>query len=239
MQDVVALVVAAALLASSGCGSRNHESDMTEQRRDMVREQIQARGIHDPRVLDAMGDVKRHLFVPNTSVEDAYEDFPLPIGEGQTISQPYIVALMTELLDLKAEDRVLEIGTGSGYQAAVLSRLVADVYSIEIVKSLSDLARGRLEEQGYDNVHLRVGDGYNGWPEAAPFNGIIVTAAPPEIPPKLLDQLVDGGRMVVPVGTNYQELMLIEKKNGEIEKRVITAVRFVPMVKGKTETKSP
>lgn len=212
---------------------------MTEQRRDMVREQIQARGIRDPRVLDAMRDVKRHLFVPDASAEDAYEDFPLPIGEGQTISQPYIVALMTELLELKAEDRVLEIGTGSGYQSAVLSRLAAEVYSIEIVKSLSDRARELLEQQGYPNVHLRVGDGYNGWPEEAPFNDIIVTAAPPEIPRNLLDQLIDGGRMVVPVGTNYQELMLIEKKKGEIKKRVITAVRFVPMVKGKTGTKSP
>jgi protein-L-isoaspartate(D-aspartate) O-methyltransferase len=212
---------------------------MTEQRRDMVREQIQARGIHDARVLDAMRDVKRHLFVPDASAEDAYEDFPLPIGQGQTISQPYIVALMTELLELKAGDRVLEIGTGSGYQSAVLSRLVADVYSIEIVKSLGERARELLEEQGCVNVHLRVGDGYNGWPEEAPFNSIIVTAAPPEIPPRLLDQLIDGGRMVVPVGTNYQELMLIEKKSGEITKRVITAVRFVPMVKGKTGTKSP
>jgi protein-L-isoaspartate(D-aspartate) O-methyltransferase len=239
-RDVAALVIAAALATSAGCGSRSHESgDMTEQRKDMVREQIQARGIDNPRVLEAMRDVKRHLFVPGAAVEDAYEDFPLPIGEGQTISQPYIVALMTELLDPQPHDRVLEIGTGSGYQAAVLSRLVADVYSIEIVKSLSDLARERLESQGYRNVHLRVGDGYKGWPEEAPFDAIIVTAAPPEIPPKLIEQLADGGHMVVPVGTNYQELMLIEKKNGELEKRVIAAVRFVPMVKPKGEPKAP
>lgn len=237
-REVAALVFAATLATTAGCGSRTEKNgDMTEQRKDMVREQILARGITDPRVLQAMRDVKRHLFVPNASADDAYEDFPLPIGEGQTISQPYIVALMTELIDPAPTDRVLEIGTGSGYQAAILSRLVADVYSMEIVKSLSDGARARLEEQGYRNVHLRVGDGYNGWPEEAPFDAIIVTAAPPEIPQKLIDQLADGGHMVVPVGTSYQELMLIEKKNGELTKRVITAVRFVPMVKGKQEKK--
>ena len=234
---MAALALAASLSTSGGCRDRSHESgDMTEQRHEMVRVQIQARGIHDPRVLDAMRDVKRHLFVPSESSEDAYEDFPLPIGEGQTISQPYIVALMTELLATKSTDQILEVGTGSGYQAAVLSRLVADVYSIEIVKTLSDVAARRLDLLGYDNVHLRVGDGYNGWAEHAPFDGIIVTAAPPEIPQKLIDQLADGGRMVVPVGTRYQELLLIEKNDGDIKKRVITAVRFVPMVKGKTDT---
>jgi protein-L-isoaspartate(D-aspartate) O-methyltransferase len=208
---------------------------MTESRDDMVRAQIQARGVNDPRVLEAMRTVERHRFVPVESSEDAYEDFPLPIGEGQTISQPYIVALMSELLDTRPADRVLEIGTGSGYQSAVLSRLVADVYSVEIVKALSERAGEELEQQGYDNVHLRVGDGHNGWPEYAPYDGIIVTAAPPEIPHKLIEQLADGGRMVVPVGTSYQELLLIEKKDGQIKKRVITAVRFVPMVKPKTK----
>jgi protein-L-isoaspartate(D-aspartate) O-methyltransferase len=207
---------------------------MIEERDEMVRAQIQARGIHDPRVLDVMRTVKRHLFVPGVSADEAYQDFPLPIGEGQTISQPYIVALMSELLDTKPADRVLEIGTGSGYQTAVLSQLVADVYSIEIVKALSERAAEELEQQGFDNVHLRVGDGYNGWPEYAPYDGIIVTAAPPDIPDKLIDQLAVGGRMVVPVGTNYQELLLIEKKDGELKKRVITGVRFVPMVKPKT-----
>jgi protein-L-isoaspartate(D-aspartate) O-methyltransferase len=206
---------------------------MTEERNEMVRAQIQARGIHDPRVLDVMRTVKRHLFVPGDSADEAYQDFPLPIGEGQTISQPYIVALMSELLDTKPTDRVLEIGTGSGYQTAVLSCLVADVYSIEIVKALSERAADELEKQGYVNVHLRVGDGYNGWPEYAPYDGIIVTAAPPDIPDQLTDQLAAGGRMVVPVGTNYQELLLIEKKDGELKKRVITGVRFVPMVKPK------
>jgi len=207
---------------------------MTEECNEMIRAQIQARGVHDARVLDAMRTVKRHLFVPTASVDEAYEDFPLPIGEGQTISQPYIVALMSELLDTRPTDRVLEVGTGSGYQTAVLSCLVADVYSIEIVKALSERAAAELEQQGYDNVHLRVGDGYNGWPEYAPYDGVIVTAAPPEIPHQLVDQLADGGRMVVPVGTSYQELLLIEKKDGQIQKRVITAVRFVPMVKPKT-----
>jgi protein-L-isoaspartate(D-aspartate) O-methyltransferase len=234
---MAALAVAASLATGAGCRDQSHEGDdMTEQRHEMVRAQIQARGIHDPRVLDAMREVKRHLFVPTESSQDAYEDFPLPIGEGQTISQPYIVALMTELLDTKPTDQILEVGTGSGYQAAVLSRLVADVYSIEIVKSLSDVAAKRLDLLGYDNVHLRVGDGYDGWPEHAPFDGIIVTAAPPDVPQKLIDQLADGGRMVVPVGTNYQELLLIEKNDGETSKRVITAVRFVPMVKGKRDT---
>lgn len=234
VRRMAALALAASLATGAGCRDESHESDdMTEQRHEMVRAQIQARGIQDPRVLDAMRDVKRHLFVPSESTEDAYEDFPLPIGEGQTISQPYIVALMTELLETKPTDHVLEVGTGSGYQAAVLSRLVADVYSIEIVKSLSDIAAKRLDLLGYDNVHLRVGDGYNGWAEHAPFDAIIVTAAPPEIPQTLIEQLADGGRMVVPVGTNYQELLLIEKEDGETSKRVITAVRFVPMVKGK------
>ncbi len=232
-----ALALAAAVATVPGCGHRPHQNgDMTEQRHEMVRAQIQARGIHDARVLDAMRDVKRHLFVPIESTEDAYEDYPLPIGEGQTISQPYIVALMTELLDTKPSDRVLEIGTGSGYQTAVLSRLVADVYSIEIVKALSERAAEHLEAQGFSNTHLRVGDGYNGWPEYAPFDGIIVTAAPPEIPQRLIDQLAEGGRMVVPVGTSYQELLLIEKKDGELKKRAITGVRFVPMVKAKGET---
>src|SRR5262249_23083454 len=215
VRHAAALVATLAMLATtSGCDRRSHhDADMTEERNEMVRAQIQARGIHDPRVLDAMRTVKRHLFVPSASADEAYEDFPLPIGEGQTISQPYIVALMTELLDTRRTDRVLEIGTGSGYQAAVLSRLVADVYSIEIVKAVGERAAEELEKQGYDNVLLRVGDGYNEWPDYAPFDGIIATAAPPEIPQKLIDQLADGGRMVVPVGTNYQELLLIEKRD--------------------------
>lgn len=235
---VAAIMLVSALAMPAGsCAQTGKNDDMTEERNEMVREQIQARGISDTRVLQALRDVKRHLFVPAESAEDAYEDYPLPIGEGQTISQPYIVALMTELLELKAEDRVLEIGTGSGYQSAILSRLAREVYSIEIVPSLGETARKRLDLLGYDNVQVRVGDGYQGWPEKAPFDTIIVTAAPPEIPQALVDQLAEGGRMVVPVGTNYQELMRLDKKDGRVTKRVITAVRFVPMVKGKEATK--
>jgi len=237
-REVATLLLMGALTMPVGCGAQTDKtSDMTEERNEMVREQIQARGITDARVLDAMREVKRHLFVPGESAHDAYEDHPLPIGEGQTISQPYIVALMSELLALKPEDRVLEIGTGSGYQAAILSKLASAVYTIEIVPSLGEAARKRLELLDYDNVQVRIGDGYKGWPDEAPFDAIIVTAAPPELPRALVDQLAEGGRMVVPVGTNYQELLFVEKKNGEISKRVVTAVRFVPMVKGKEETK--
>ncbi|HET6348080.1 MAG TPA: protein-L-isoaspartate(D-aspartate) O-methyltransferase [Candidatus Krumholzibacteria bacterium] len=236
----VAAIAFAALAMAAGCGKgADTNDDMTEQRNRMVREQVQARGISDPRVLQAMHDVKRHLFVSREYADDAYEDHPLPIGNDQTISQPYIVALMTELLAIKPTDRVLEIGTGSGYQAAVLSLLADSVYSMEIIPALGEAARQRLDLLGYENVHVRIGDGYKGWPEEAPFNGIIVTAAPPEIPQALLDQLADGGRMVVPVGTGYQELMLLEKKQGVISKRVITAVRFVPMVKGKETNPQP
>jgi len=210
---------------------------MDDQRERMIDRQIEHRGINDPRVLQALRDVKRHLFVPPDEITSAYEDHPLPIGHGQTISQPYIVALMTESIEPKASDRVLEIGTGSGYQAAVLSRLVKEVYSIEIVEDLGREAAQRLKNLGYDNVTVRVGDGYKGWPEKAPFDAIVVTAAPPEIPKALVEQLAEGGRMVVPVGTAFQELLLIEKKGGEITKRVITAVRFVPMVKGKEPDK--
>jgi protein-L-isoaspartate(D-aspartate) O-methyltransferase len=226
-----------ALLVVASLAGPPSEQDMDEQRERMVDRQIERRGIENPRVLDALRSVKRHLFVPPGEVTSAYEDHPLPIGHGQTISQPYIVALMTEVIEPQPDDRVLEVGTGSGYQAAVLSKLVKEVYSIEIVEELGKAAAQRLDLLGYDNVTVRVGDGYKGWPEKAPFDAIIVTAAPPEIPQALVDQLADGGRMVVPVGTAFQELMLIEKKKGEIKKRVITAVRFVPMVKGKEEKK--
>jgi len=198
----------------------------------MVDSQIERRGIKDARVLEALRKVERHRFVPEGAIDHAYDDTPLRIGHGQTISQPYIVALMTEVLALDADDRVLEIGTGSGYQAAVLSLLVADVYSIEIIEALGEEARERLHALGYDNVHVRVGDGYRGWPEHAPFDKIIVTAAPESIPPKLVEQLAEGGRMVLPVGGGYQELVLVEKRDGKISQRVVTAVRFVPMVHG-------
>jgi protein-L-isoaspartate(D-aspartate) O-methyltransferase len=211
--------------------------DMTEKREQMVTDQIERRGVTDARVLGALRAVKRHLFVPEAEREDAYEDHPLAIGHGQTISQPYIVALMTEAVQPEPTDRVLEIGTGSGYQAAVLSLLTKDVYTIEIVEPLGRDAERRLADLGYANVHVRIGDGYQGWPEHAPFDAIVVTAAPPEIPPALISQLAEGGRMVVPVGTAYQELLLLEKKNGKTSKRVITTVRFVPMVKGKPGAK--
>jgi protein-L-isoaspartate(D-aspartate) O-methyltransferase len=230
---VVGLGIATFACADSG----QERDDMTEKREQMVTEQIERRGVTDVRVLDALRAVKRHLFVPEAEREDAYEDHPLAIGHGQTISQPYIVALMTDAARVKTTDRVLEIGTGSGYQAAVLSLLAEDVYTIEIVEPLGRAAEERLAELGYTNVHVRIGDGYRGWPEHAPFDAIVVTAAPPEIPPALTEQLAEGGRMVVPVGTSYQELLLLEKKNGKTSKRVITTVRFVPMVKGKPEAK--
>lgn len=211
-----------------------HEQDMKEQRERMVDRQIEKRGIENPRVLQVLRDVKRHLFVPPDEVAEAYDDHPLPIGSGQTISQPYIVALMTASIDPQPTDRVLEIGTGSGYQAAVLSGLVKEVFSIEIVESLGREATQRLADLGYANVTVRIGDGYKGWPEKAPFDKIVVTAAPPEVPQALIDQLAEGGRMVAPVGTSFQELLLIEKsRGGDVTKRVITTVRFVPMVKGK------
>ena len=199
-------------------------------RRRMVDEQIRARGVRSRRVLDAMMRVPRHLFVPADSRARAYDDTPLPIGQGQTISQPYIVAYMTEELDLSPDHRVLEIGTGSGYQAAVLAELVKQVWSVEIVPELAERARRTLADTGYRNVEIRAGNGYLGWPERAPFDRIIVTAAPPEIPQALVEQLAVGGRMIVPVGTLLQELVLLTRNaRGVTEKRTIP-VRFVPMV---------
>ncbi len=197
----------------------------------MVEIQIERRGVKDPRVLKVMRDTPRHRFIPPHLEKMAYLDGPLPIGEGQTISQPYIVALMTELLALKGDEKILEIGTGSGYQAAVLSALVSEVFSIEIVKSLVDSAAVRLDKLGYKNVTTRWGDGYKGWPEEAPFDAIIVTAAPNEIPQPLIDQLKAGGRLVVPIGARQQELKVITKnEDGTIQSKNIIPVRFVPMV---------
>jgi protein-L-isoaspartate(D-aspartate) O-methyltransferase len=195
----------------------------------MVKKQIAARGISDKRVLAAMQKVERHRFVAEELRRHAYGDYPLPIEAGQTISQPYIVALMTELADVSAKDTVLEIGTGSGYQAAVLGELAAHVYTIEIVDTLAATARRRLESLGYDNVTVKAGDGYQGWPEHAPFDAIVVTAAPENIPQPLIDQLADGGKLVIPVGTSSQDLVLVEKKEGKITQRSITPVIFVPM----------
>jgi protein-L-isoaspartate(D-aspartate) O-methyltransferase len=202
------------------------------QRERMVQEQIAARGVRDARVLDAMRTVPRHEFVPADRRDHAYADTPLPIGQGQTISQPYIVALMTELARPRAGDRALEVGTGSGYQAAVLAQLVSQVYSIELVRELADTARLRLDRLGYRNIQVRSGDGYRGWPEQAPFDIVIVTAAPDHIPQPLLDQLKPGGRMVIPVGPAgaVQELQLIDKDaNGQLNTIRVTPVQFVPL----------
>lgn len=198
-------------------------------REKMVETQIKARGVKDPRVLSAMLKVERHLFVPKEYQTSAYADQPLPIGEGQTISQPYIVALMTELLELKGEERILEIGTGSGYQAAILAELVKEVYTIEIIEPLASTAKDLLFALGYKNIHVKAGDGYLGWPEVSPFDAIIVTAAPDHIPKPLIDQLKEGGRMVIPVGAYSQELKKIVKRSGKIETADIIPVIFVPM----------
>jgi protein-L-isoaspartate(D-aspartate) O-methyltransferase len=200
------------------------------ERAEMVRAQIHARGVKSPAVLAALERVPRHLFVPADLQEMAYEDRPLPIGHEQTISQPYIVGLMTELLDLDGDDKVLEIGTGSGYQAAVLGEIARAVYTIEIVAPLAAESRARLAELGYENVQVRTGDGYRGWPENAPFDAIILTAAPPEIPKPLIDQLAVGGVLVAPVGDGqYQELKVITRTVDGLERRSVAPVRFVPM----------
>jgi protein-L-isoaspartate(D-aspartate) O-methyltransferase len=201
-------------------------------RETMVREQIVARGIADPGVIAALRYVQRHLFVPEAERDRAYFDAPVPIGHGQTISQPYIVALMTELVRPQPSDRVLEVGTGSGYQTAVLARLAAHVHTIELEEALGRRAEEVLREQKYDNVTVRIGDGYAGWPEHAPFDVIMVTAAPEQVPQPLIDQLKPGGRLIVPVGPrfNVQQLQLIEKgADGEVRTKSVSPVMFVPL----------
>ncbi len=225
----IACAVITITLLPVSCSSKG-ETSMEQLRNRMVMTQIEARGVTDERVLAAMRRVERHKFVPGQQVASAYEDHPLPIGHGQTISQPYIVALMTELCDLDGGEKVLEIGTGSGYQAAVLSLLSKSVYSIEIVEPLGKSARRSLAELGYRNVEVRIGDGYAGWPEEAPFDVIILTAAPPKIPGALIDQLIDGGILVAPEGEYAQELVVITKQGGTISRRTVTYVRFVPMI---------
>jgi protein-L-isoaspartate(D-aspartate) O-methyltransferase len=203
-------------------------------RRQMVDIQIRGRGVANPEVLRAMAAVPRHRFVPQAMQSMAYQDRPLPIGQGQTISQPYIVALMSELLDLKPGQRVLEIGTGSGYQAAVLAEMGVQVYTIEIIPELGRRAEKAMAETGYGQVRVKIGDGYQGWPAKAPFDGIIVTCAPTQIPEPLKEQLAEGGRMVIPVGRQgVQELVLLTRHDGRIEQKKIIDVRFVPMVDGK------
>ncbi len=220
------------VLASS-CGSEPApEIDFTAARKRMVEEQLAApgRGIKNRRVIEAMSNVPRHEFVPEAMRRDAYCDGPLPIGYEQTISQPYIVAFMTEYVDPQPTDRVLEIGTGSGYQAAVLSRLVAEVYSVEIIEPLAQRAEADLKRLGFENVKVRAGDGYKGWAEHAPFDVVIVTCAPDHIPEPLVQQLKEGGRMIIPVGPfNNQQLHLLRKRGGGIVRESVLAVRFVPM----------
>jgi protein-L-isoaspartate(D-aspartate) O-methyltransferase len=205
------------------------EDDFKAERLRMVEAQIRARGIKSEAVLAAMSKVPRHRFVPASQIRAAYRDHPLPIGHNQTISQPFIVAYMTEAADISANERALEIGTGSGYQAAILGELAKEVYSIEIIPELAEGASKVLTELGYKNVHVKAGNGYLGWPEHAPFDAIVVTAAPDEIPPALVEQLAVGGKMVIPVGDLYQEMVIVTKtKDGVVEKRTIP-VRFVPM----------
>ena len=209
----------------------SQQTDWKNWTKKMVREQIIRRGISNNQVIDVMQNTPRHRFVPDGVADYAYQDNALPIGKGQTISQPYIVAFMTETLDVDSTYKVLEIGTGSGYQAAVLSPLVKHVYTIEIVKMLAQRADSTLKALSYNNVTVRWGDGYKGWPEEAPFDRIIGTAAPPEIPKALIDQLKPGGKMVLPVGTNWQEIVVLTKsKSGKIQKKNVLPVRFVPMV---------
>jgi protein-L-isoaspartate(D-aspartate) O-methyltransferase len=199
-------------------------------RRSMVDEQLRDRDIVDPRVLKAMGRVPRERFIPGDELDHAYGDYPLPIGHGQTISQPYIVALMTQLAKPKPGDRALEVGVGCGYQTAILAELCQQVYGIEILEPLAAAATERLASLGYNNVVVHCGDGYRGWPEHSPFDVILVTAAPDEVPPPLIEQLAPGGRLVIPLGSRYQDLVLIQKRlDGTVHRSVIAPVRFVPM----------
>ena len=229
------LIITFLILLGGGSGSPAQKSGMRDDpyqymRDKMVSTQIKARGIRNREVLDAMMKVQRHLFVPDHYRDSAYSDYPLPIGHGQTISQPYIVAYMTEILNLQNDHRVLEIGTGSGYQAAILGELVKEVYTVEIIPELEKAAEKRLMELGYDNIRIRASDGYFGWKEHAPYDAIIVTAAADYIPPPLIDQLRNKGKMIIPVGSpfNVQTLMLVEKQGEEISTKSLMSVRFVP-----------
>jgi len=207
------------------------DMDYQKARERMVERQIARRGIDSPRVLEAFRSVPRHLFVPQNKREFAYSDGPLPIGRGQTISQPYIVAYMTEALELQGEERVLEIGTGSGYQAAILGELAAEVYTVERHQDLAKTASQRLQDMGYENIHVIQGDGTEGLPEHAPFQGVIVTAAAPEVPRPLLDQLDEGGRLIMPVGSRGgQVLKLYQRREGDFSVKALSPVAFVPLI---------
>jgi protein-L-isoaspartate(D-aspartate) O-methyltransferase len=221
-------LVALTALACSPAGDGD-EAGFARAREEMVATQIASRGVGDPLTLAAMRKVARHLFVPPALAGQAYDDHPLPIGHGQTISQPYIVAFMTDALALRGGETVLEVGTGSGYQAAVLAEIAARVYTIEIVAPLADTAAALLKQLGYANVEVRAGDGYQGWPEAAPFDAIMVTAAAPRIPEPLKQQLKDGGRLILPLGDEWQELVVVTRRGDRFEEKRVLPVRFVPM----------
>ena len=228
-------LASAAWMAMAAPALGQEEASFTRARREMVEHQLKARDITDARVLWAMGKVPRHRFVRLSLAAEAYTDRPLPIEEGQTISQPYIVALMTQLLELKGPERVFEVGTGSGYQAAILAELVLQVYSIEILPGLAASAAARLTHLNYTNVAVKAGDGYQGWPEHAPFDGIIVTAGATHIPAPLIAQLKEGGRLVIPVdaGPGYQQLLVGRKEQGRFTTRAVAPVRFVPLIEPK------
>ncbi|MGE5215110.1 MAG: protein-L-isoaspartate(D-aspartate) O-methyltransferase [Nitrospirota bacterium] len=233
---IVAQYLVFAAMATTGCGQQSTTGDFAAQRQRMVEKQLKARGITDKRVLGAMAKVPREEFIPGDARADAYQDGPLPIGYDQTISQPYVVAFMTEQLRPKQTDRVLEVGSGSGYQAAILAELMAEVYTVEIIEPLAKTAEATLQRLGYKNVYIKVGDGYMGWPEKAPFDAIIVTCAPDKVPQPLIDQLKDGGRMVIPVGERFaQQLYLLEKKSGQLKESATLPVRFVPMLRNAGE----
>ncbi len=204
--------------------------DFKKERKQMVERQLKVRGIKNEKVLEAMEKVERHRFVPDDLKPNAYDDEPLPIGSGQTISQPYIVAYMTEVLELKGEERVLEIGTGSGYQAAVLAEVVKEVFTVEVYEELAERARRILSELGYGNIQYKTGDGTLGWKKNAPYDAIMVTAAPAKTPDSLKEQLEDGGRMIIPVGQTFQNLFLFERSGQKIEKKKLLPVRFVPLI---------
>lgn len=226
---LVFLLVFSFLFLPCACIKKQAKGPYAVEREQMVAQQIESRGVSDKLVLKAMRKTPRHEFVPEDMKRYAYMDNPQPIGEKQTISQPYIVALMTELLELKGGEKVLEIGTGSGYQAAVLAEIAGEVYTIEIIESLAKSAEERLQRMGYENVTVKWGDGYQGWEEHAPFDHVIVTAAPDHVPQPLVDQLKVGGTMVIPVGDYFQELKLLTKTESGVEEKSIIPVRFVPM----------
>ncbi len=235
----IILLFSTFLFIAAAVNSPDAESVYRHRRIDMVEEQIASRGVSLPEVLSAMCAVPRHKFIPEYLTELAYKDAPLPIGMGQTISQPYIVALMTELLAPEKGQKVLEIGTGSGYQAAVLAEMGAEVYTVEILEPLSLFSRSVINGLGYTNVHFKTGDGYLGWEDHAPYDGIIVTAAPEEIPEPLKDQLKEGGRMVIPLGDEMQELLLLTKGKDGFDEERIAPVRFVPMTGEAEKHKEP